>query len=345
MLPLGGIVDGMRWPALVLASAVALHAVTVCAQTDDALNTARRLFTEAIADQDARRYETALEKFRRVDAVKETANVLYRIASCLEALGRKAEALGAYDAVVRMGAQDPASAEAVRASRAHATQLEPSVARLSIFVPADAPAETEVRIDDALVPRASLGTSVPLEPGRHTLRATAAGRTPFDTAMQLTAGDRVAITVTLQPVPASEPARPDTLGTQPAPAPGPAAGPPVGAWVAFGVGGVLAVGSVVSLVLRSSNLATLDRDCPSTSPSGTLACPSSRADEVNGAHEAAKIEGPLGIGLGAGSAVALGVGTWLLFSGPTHDASALVVMPSLGPQEAGLQLRGRFGAD
>jgi hypothetical protein len=343
MLPLGGIVASMRWPALVLVSAVALHATTAGAQTEDALSTARRLFTEAVADQDARRYETALEKFRRVDAVKETANVLYRIASCLEALGRKAEALAAYDAVVKMGGQDVASAEAVQVSRARATQLEASVARLSVLVPADAPADTEVRIDDAPIERASLGTSLPLEPGRHTLRATAVGHTPFDTAMQLTAGGRVAITVTLQRTPASEPGLPPPAA-QPAPAPPPEAGPPVGAWVAFGVGGLLAAGSVVSLVLRSSNLSTLDRDCSST-PSGTLTCPSSRADEVNGAHDAAKIEGPLGIALGAGAAVALGVGTWLLFSGPSRDASALVVMPLLAPQGAGVLVRGSLGAE
>jgi hypothetical protein len=335
----------MRWPALVLASAVALHAGTGRAQTDDAVSAARRLFSEAVADEDARRYETALEKFRRVDAVKETANVLYRIASCLDALGRKAEALGAYDAVVRLGAQDPASAEAVQASRARATQLEPSVARLSVVLPADAPADTEVHVDDAPVPRESLGASIPLEPGRHTLRATSTGRAPFETAVQLTAGGRVAITVTLQPAP-TEPVHadaPQPPPVQPAPTPAPAAGPPVGAWAAFGIGGVLAVGSVVSLVLRSSNLATLSRDCTST-PSGTLSCPSSSMNEVNGAHDAAKVEGPLGIGLGAGAVVAIGIGTWLLFSGPSRDASALVVMPSLGPQGAGLFVQGSFGA-
>jgi len=335
----------MRWPALVLASTVALHAGTGWAQTDDAISAARRLFSEAVADEDARRYETALEKFRRVDAVKETANVLYRIANCLDALGRRAEALGAYDAVVKLGAQDPASSEAVQASRTRATQLEPSVARLSVILPADAPADTEVRVDDVPLARASLGASVPLEPGRHTLRATSTGRAPFETAVQLAAGGRVAITVTLQPA-TSEPVRTDTPQQPPAqPPPVPSAGPPAGAWVAFGVGGLLAVGSVVSLVLRGSNLATLDRDCPNSTPSGSLSCPYSSMNEVNGAHDAAKIEGPLGIGLGAGAVVALGVGTWLLFSGPSHDASALVVMPSLSPQGAGLLLQGTLGAE
>ncbi len=339
----------MRWPALALASAVAIHAAAASAQTDDALASARRLFTEAVADEDAHRYETALEKFRRVDAVKETANVLYRIASCLEALGRKAEAIAAYDAVVRLGAQDPASAGAVQTSRTHAAQLEPSVARLTVVVPADAPSDTEVRVDDAPAERAPLGASVPLEPGRHTLRATATGRAPFETAVQLSAGDRIAITVTLQPTPAPEPARteappPPPRPVQPAPVLASSAGPPVGAWVAFGVGGLLAVGSVVSLVLRESNLATLDGDCKTTG-SGTLSCPLSSTNDVNAAHDAAKIEGPLGIGLGAGALVAAGVGVWLLLATPRHDTGALIVAPSLGPHHAGLFLQGTLGAD
>ncbi len=59
-LPLDAIVGRMRWPALVLASTVALHAGTGWAQTDDTISAARRLFSEAVADEDARRYETAL---------------------------------------------------------------------------------------------------------------------------------------------------------------------------------------------------------------------------------------------------------------------------------------------
>jgi hypothetical protein len=331
----------MRWPALVLASAVAIHAGTARAQSDEALAAARRLFTEAVADEDARRYEAALEKFRRVEAVKETANVLYRIASCLDALGRHADALAAYDAIVRLGAQDPASNDAVQASRLRATQLEPSVARLSVVIPADAPADTEVRLDDAIVGRESLGASMPLEPGRHTLHAAAAGRAPFDTAVQLTPGGRIAITVTLPPIQLSEGPLAGMPPSSPASTPAPT---PVGAWVAFGVGGALAIGSVVSLVLQASNLSTLDRDCASTL-SGTLSCPSSSRDAVNGAHDAAKIEGPLGIGLGAGAVVALGVGTWLLLSAPSRESSALVVLPALSPKSVGVFVRGSLGAD
>lgn len=334
----------MRRLALVLAAALSLHSAPCLAQGDDALAGARHLFTEAVADQDAKRFEVALAKFRQVAAVKETANVRYRIASCLDALGRQAEALAAYDAVVRLGAQNPASADAVQASRTRGAQLEASVARLTVVVPPDAPADTEIRIDDALVNRASIAGSLPLSPGRHTLRATASGRTPFEAAVQLSAGGRVTLTATLQPVEPSAPASPapvpaSTPPPSPTPAPSPSPGVPTGTWIAFGVGGVLAGGSVVSLVLRASNLSTLDGDC-ATTVSGSLSCPASTKGEVNSAHDAAQVEGPLGIGLAAGAAAAIGVGVWMWLASPGGNPSALVIAPSVSPHTAGLFLRG-----
>jgi hypothetical protein len=73
---------------------------------------------------------------------------------------------------------------------------------------------------------------------------------------------------------------------------------------------------VVSFVLRSSNLSTLDRDC-TTGSDGKLSCPARLTGEVNDARNAAKVEGPLGIGLAAGAAVSLGVGIWLMASNPS----------------------------
>jgi hypothetical protein len=333
----------MRRLAIVLASALSLQALPCRAQGSGDLAAARLLFAEAVADEDARRYEPALDKFRRVAAVKETANVRYRIASCLDALGRRAEAVAAYDAVVRVGAQEAGAADAVRASRERATQLEPSIARLEVTLPSGAPSDAQVFIDDAPVDARALGGSLPLEPGRHTLRATATGRTPFETAVQLGAGGRVAIAVTL-------PTSAATLGGAPStnpPGPGAAADTsatpstpiPAGAWIAGGIGGALAVGAVVSLVLRSNNLSTLNHDC-TTTPSGSLSCPPSSRNEVSSAHDAAALEGPLGIGLAAGAVVAFGVGALLLWTAPSRASSGLVVTPTIGPAVAGLVVSG-----
>src|ERR1700733_8556393 len=60
------------------------------------LAAARALFAEALRDEEASRFPEALEKFRRVRAVRDTAAVEYRIGSCYEGLGRRAAAYDAF---------------------------------------------------------------------------------------------------------------------------------------------------------------------------------------------------------------------------------------------------------
>src|SRR5258708_19910802 len=111
--------------APVVVVVLLLRAAPAWTQGDDDLDAARKLFREAVADEDAKRYETALEKFRRVDAQKDTANVRYRIATCLEALGHRAEALANYDAVVRLGDGARTSANALPVATPPSPHLAP----------------------------------------------------------------------------------------------------------------------------------------------------------------------------------------------------------------------------
>src|SRR5579884_3152182 len=123
-----------RGIALGLVAFVVARAVPAFAQSPDDLAAARRLFGEAVADEDAKRYDTALDKFQRVAAVRETANVRYRIASCLEALGRRAEALAGYEAAQQLGASERGAADVVRAAADHAARLDRIVPRLAIVL-------------------------------------------------------------------------------------------------------------------------------------------------------------------------------------------------------------------
>jgi tetratricopeptide (TPR) repeat protein len=283
------------------------------AQSEEALAAARATFADGVADENAKRYEAALEEFRRVAAVRETANVRYRIASCLEALGRRADALASYEAVVRIGEGDATSADAVQEARERAAQLDRAVARLTISFSAPPPAGAEVRVDETLVDPKAVGDAIRLDPGPHSVTATAPAAASFRTAVTLQEGSRVSLTVDLQPFSGPE------IRASGSPAPG-TRSPPVAGYVALGIGGALAVGSVVSFVLRASNLATLQRDCMGTG--NTLLCPQSRSGEVNGAHTAAQVEGPLGIGLGLGAAVAAGLGVWLIVTASPDGTQA-----------------------
>jgi hypothetical protein len=299
--------------SLLAALYLTLHAGAAEAQSEAELAAARTMFAQGVADEDAKRYETALAEFRRVAEVKETANVRYRIASCLEALGRMAEAMASYETAARLGEGDPGAADAVRASRERAAQLDRLVPRLTIAFARPPPAGAEVELDDAPVDPVALRDPIALDPGHHSIAATAPGVAPFHTGVTLSEGGRVTITVDLAPPPL-----PETRGVAPAPAAAKNP-PPVGAYVALGIGAALAGGSIASFVLRASNIDTLNRDCV-PAPQGGLACPVSAAHEVNSAHDAAQVEGPLGIGLAAGAAMALGLGVWLLVRAPSGEA-------------------------
>jgi hypothetical protein len=325
----------------------------------DPLVEARRLFVEAVADEDASRYETALEKFRRVEAVKDTANVRYRIATCLEALGRRAEALSSYQAAVRLAEGDKSAADAARESAARAAQLDRIVPHLSVVVPPDAPTETLVRIDDAPVDADSLKNPIPLDPGLHTIAAEAPGRVPYRTGVKLPeGGGTVAISLVLDRVGppggadfqnpgaggaatggATAPDGSGPPGEQPAPS---RPGPPALGVVLLGLGGALAVGSIVSFSLQASNLSTLNSDCANPPgmppPSGTLKCPRGKQSEVDTAHNAAAVEGPLGWGLAIGGVAALGTGAWLLLRPrPAQATGGMQVTPVIS-REGGLLL-------
>jgi hypothetical protein len=246
--------------------------------------------------------------------VKDTANVRYRIATCLEALGRRAEALSNYEAAVRLAEGDKTAAEAARASAARIEQLDRVVPRLTIVVPPDAPPETEVRVDDLPLAADALRNPIPLDPGHHTIAANALGRTPYRTGVTLPEGGAVTITVALQPLsPARDagPAADASAGPTELPAVPSSGASPVAIGL-LGLGGALAAGSVVSFVLRGSNIDTMTRDCGPAGSDGRLQCPDANKGEVNSARSAAVTQQTLGWGLAAGAAVALGAGIWFL---------------------------------
>lgn len=318
--------------------AALLHPAAALAQSDDDLAAARRLFAEAVADQDAKRYDTALEKFRRIDAVKDTANVRYRIATCLEALGKRAEALVNYQAAERLGAGDRTSVDVVRAASERAADIDRVLPRLVVELPASAPAGTQVKVDDVPADPAGMHDGLILDPGTHTITATAPGDAPFRTGVTLPEGGRVSIAVALEPLAAPAPPSPPPPPPPTEPPP-PQGGTAAGAWVSIAIGGALAAGAITSFALRASNLSTLDRDCTNAG-SGTLSCPSSRTSEVNSAHDAAAIEGPLGIGLAAGAAVAGTIGVlWLV----TGHSSRVQVTPVVTERGGALLVGGPIG--
>ncbi|HLK40962.1 MAG TPA: hypothetical protein VKU41_29630, partial [Polyangiaceae bacterium] len=98
---------GLGVGALVASGIAAASArPAVAAGPDPRLVEARALFVEAEHDEDAGRWQDALDKVRRVGEVKRTAGVRFHEALCEEHLGRLTRALTDYTA-----AEDQARSE------------------------------------------------------------------------------------------------------------------------------------------------------------------------------------------------------------------------------------------
>lgn len=311
-----------RVARLTLALACAIVR-TASAQTPEELGAARQLFKEAYKDEESKRYATALEKYKRVQQVKDTVPIRYRIGSAYEGLGRPVQAIAAYQSAIDMGqasGSDAEVAEVVQGARERVAALEAKVAHINVALSPSAPPDTEVRIDDEPVPREQMN-DVRVNPGVHAVTATAPGRRPFRAQISLPEGGRAEMPVVLES--AKEPPRPPEHGSSMKTA----------GIITAVAGGVLLAGGAVSLILRNRDIDELKRSCTGD---GNLACPANRQDELQSAHDRALALGPLGVTLGAVGAVALGVGIVLVVTAPTEPAkSATFLAPSFTPGGGG----------
>lgn len=352
-----------------------LAAAAACSQsasaaTDDDLDAARHLFKEAVVDENKGQFETALAKFRRVQNVKDTANVRYRIATCLEQLGQRANALAAYEGAAQLGEADKTSAEVVRASHDKVTQLNRIVARLTIVLSPRAPADADVRVDEARIAPAALAAPITVDPGPHTISATARDAAPFRTSITLPEGGHASVLVPLDPqAPAPGGERPvdpkrdadaapeGVHGARPPP-PRPPQTPSgrvdrTAGIVTTSVGGIFLAAAGVTFALRHGDISKLDTACPGGQ------CPPSQdaqRSQLSSTRTRALTETTVATVLGIAGAASAGVGIYLMVSAepsssPSSSGSgapqraSIGVAPVLsahGPAGAAFTLRGTF---
>jgi hypothetical protein len=307
----------------------------VWGQTEADLAAARRLFAEALADEHAGRQGAALEKFQRVQAVRDTQAVRYRIATCLEALGQLRAALAAYTNTSIAAATDPESTQIARASRDKVDALSKRVARLVVTLPSSAPLDAVVKIDGEIVQPNALGTPVVVDPGPHEITATGGGATPFHAQLTLSEGAQGTLEATLVVPPPPEPpkaaAAPETPRPRGPEPPLPASAASSSARRTTGLvlvtaGGVLLAAATALLLVRNSDIESLNAACAG----GT--CPLDRQSELESTRNRALIEGPTGIGVGAAGVIAAGVGIYLL---ATHGSPARAAIAPWASQTAG----------
>lgn len=324
----------------VLAGALALCGATrsAAAQSDTKTAVAEALYRQARDLMAAGNYAEACPKFAESQRLDPATGTLLNLAACHEKQGKLATAWIEYsDALV--AARRDGREDRVEYARARAAEIEPRLSRLTLVLAAGADEpELTIELDGASVGRAILGAATPVDPGTHTVRATAPGKKPWTGSVEIGAeNDQKTLTI-----PALEPAPPEPVPVTPtlttAPAPPPNGAPPsdelshrpipTSAYVAGGITLALAAGAGITgisyLGKRGDYQDALDR-----------------RTATSGDRDSAERMGYINAGLWAGTLIGAGVTTVIYLTRPERSQRAFV-QPILGPNVAGLGLTGGF---
>jgi len=210
--------------ALLLAFAPTLSTAVARAApepTASELSVARRLFEEAKAAEDAGRFREAAEKFRKAIAIKDTPGMRFHLARCEEEQGAFVEALLEYDRARELLEGGTKAVDVEKLLPSARQRVKEKLAQLTLRLP-EGVSNATVELDGKALSGSVLGVPIPMNPGRHRLRAAASGRADYVSELELGTGESKQVAIELPPagaraaaLPAPAPAAP----VQPAPAP------------------------------------------------------------------------------------------------------------------------------
>jgi hypothetical protein len=191
---------------------------TPSAQADP--RAAEALFEEGVRLADRGAFAPACVKFEASEALDVAVGTLLRLGDCYERTGRLASAWSRFREAASL-AQVQAMPERERIANVRADALEPKMARLTITAPPRPPSGYSLQLDGTIVPPASWGMALPVDPGTLTIEASAPGYLIFirKVAVSRSPGVRVELQVPpLEPEPRPLPAL-SRLQAPPGPAP------------------------------------------------------------------------------------------------------------------------------
>jgi len=168
-----------RWILQLAATAAfVVAASSALAQTSQADKAAARaLFDEARKLASSGKHAEACPKFEESQRLDPGTGAMFNLADCYEATGKTASAWSMFlEAAARLKSEG-APAEKEQAARQRAAALEPKLSRLKIVVADGAVVEgLVVRRDGSETKKGSWGTAIPVDPGQHTIEASAPGK-------------------------------------------------------------------------------------------------------------------------------------------------------------------------
>jgi hypothetical protein len=303
---------------------------------------AEALFLEAKKLAAAGRLAEACPKFAESNRLDRGAGTLLHLGDCYEKTGRTASAWATYKEAASE-ADAYARKDWAKIATQRASALEKRLARLTIKVdPANE--KIDVTRDGAVVAPASFGVPIPVDKGRHTVEAAAAGFKPFETAVEIARdGERAEIIVPTLEREAPPVAPPVAEETAPPPPRLAATAAPKSSGgqhtIGFIVGGVgvagLAAGAVTGLMALGKKSDAVERCGDKDGPCADRTGVDASAD--------AKTFGTVSTIGFIGGGVLLAAGAALVFTAPREAGSArLRVTPLAGSTGGGLGVSGAF---
>jgi hypothetical protein len=149
---------------------------------------AQALYDEARKLVDAGNFEAACPKFKASYELDPGGGTLLNLADCYEKQGKLALAWSTFKEAL-VAAQRDGRTERIDFANQHLGKLEGRLAHLSVNVAANARAAgTIIYVDGAALAEQAWGVAMPVDPGKHVVRAEAPGKEPFEASVDSAAG-------------------------------------------------------------------------------------------------------------------------------------------------------------
>jgi hypothetical protein len=312
-----------------LAFLILLASPAAFAQSAEDRAAADSLFDEGKTLSAAGKWDEACQKFAASEKLVERTGTLLNLADCHERTGKLASAWAEFRQAATLVERENANDQRAAFARDRAAKLEPQLSHLTIAL-TDAASGIEIKRDGVVVNAALFGSSVAVDPGKHTVAATAPGRAPW--SEEVTIDPAKSLTVT---IPALAEAQQATGPGPETPGPDPRAKRRKLALIVGASGaGVVVVGAVFGLLASSSwNAAHDGGKCDQNTQ-----CTKEGYDLVKTAQTEATIS-TIGFGVGL-AAVAAGAVLWVTAPHRTAETPSVSVGPL--PGGAAAFVVGRF---
>ena len=129
-------------------------------------------------------WAAACEKFEASVAKFLQLGAQFAVAGCYEKIGKTASAWGAFRKAAASAARLHDARQ--RLAEQHASALEAKLSKIAVRIEAAGRvAGLEIKRDGSVVALAEIGTPIPVDPGEHTVEASAKGRVPWFTTVRV----------------------------------------------------------------------------------------------------------------------------------------------------------------